>query len=991
MARVDYTTDSETDSRLNPAEQAKFDQISAGYDSGSELSDREKDAINDLESQFDNKDSDLNPNQNDSASAAVNDQESSVPGNGFYQPSAGKKKSPVTFKSLLKKRGPIAAIAGILGLGGGIMGIFLSPATMLQNIMENFTWKNDSATPTKISRSKQVMNGFLDSKDDPGICANSSKKIRCRTGKLSYKALTKFKKSGIIPVDADGNEMKLKRTGYPEKNPTHWKVEGINDGKPIESSKLKDELLKKENRKIASKVYGRTGLFKMRFRAWTGKHISKLYEKFNLKRNGVISKLDKKLGIKEKREKFKEKLPKFEEGRALGNIGEGVDKLGNKLKKGGLAYTISAGACVTVKIPNLIAAGVAAIQLAPLLGIVMDVILSPGSQAKASGLDSSGSGFSQETMETIGTMLTERGKMKGSDNAEGSALDSPYLLAAMGVNNDKPGIAKNYIPGYSVATNPIVQGFNEAKKATEGVCDYILSPVAMYTSMAAEAAIAASTGGISAIISWVGKAALPEVIKKVLEYAVGEQVKNILTELAKSLLVPNNAQYKDLGDALGVGAAAFFSAGSMGQMLPGLKMSQLAEFNGIQIANEEFQKEMDITSLSPFDTSSRYTFLGSIFHNMGNMMMANGTYSKTPVAMLSNILRLPSMALSYSSTAKAASGMYSDKYCGYAKDFSMGSGSSEDPAVNMAGLPCTGITNSQANMSVEEAIQIAEDEGWIQKDMDIPDGADISDLMNNGYIVKDTPLHDFVEDCGDASTGSYWFSNGGCTAPSDSTRVAKITEKTYKDEEGKDITNESFGTENSAKQYDDRKLSAMSVLLIDFQIAQSINGEDDEEEAPSTTAKAPDNGEAVGEPQLEEAQAKWGSYENGKIPDSELQALSFSPGNKMNKKAAAAMEEMNKAYKAANGSDLTINEAYRDCATQIRYSKELGSRAAPAPPCVSNHGWGLAADIEVGAFGSSTYNWLKANAHKYGYVHPAWAEPGGSNPEQWHWEYARKV
>lgn len=990
MARVDYTTDSETDSRLNPAEQAKFDQISAGYDSGSELSDREKDAINDLESQFDNKDSDLNPNQNDSASAAVNDQESSVPGNGFYQPSAGKKKSPVTFKSLLKKRGPIAAIAGILGLGGGIMGIFLSPATMLQNIMENFTWKNDSASVAKESRMKKVMNKMIGASDDAGIC--KSKKIRCKTGRLSNRALKKFKKSGLIPVDADGKEMDIKGRGYPDKNPTHWKVEGLNDGKPIESSKLKDELLKKENRKIASKVYGRTGLFKMRFHAWTGKHINKLYKKFDLKRNSAISKIDKKLGIKEKREKFKEKLPKFKAGSASKNISDGVDKLSGKLKKGGLAYAISAGACTVVKIPNLIASGVAAIQLAPLLGIVMDVILSPGSQAKASGLDSSGGGFSQETMETIGTMLTERGKMKGSDNAEGSALDSPYLLAAMGVNNDKPGIAKNYIPGYSVATNPIVQGFNEAKEATEGVCDYILSPVAMYASMAVEAAVSASTGGISAIISWVGKAALSEVTKKVLEYAVGDQVKTILEELAKKFLVPNNAQYKDLGDSLGVGAAAFFASGSMGQMLPGLKMSQLAEFNGIQIANEEFQKEMDIASLSPFDTSSRYTFLGSIFHNMGNMMMANGTYSKTPVAMLSNILRLPSMALSYSSTAKAASGMYSDKYCGYAKDFYMGSGSSEDPAVNMAGLPCTGITNSQANMSVEEAIQIAENEGWIQKDMDIPDGADISDLMKNGYIVKDTPLHDFVEGCGDASTGSYWFSNGGCTAPSDSTRVAKITEKTYKDGEGKAITNESFETENSAKQYDDRKLSAMSVLLIDFQIAQSINGEDDEEDAPSTTAKAPDNGEAVGEPQLEEAQQDgWGGHSNGGIPDSELQTLSFSSGNKMNKKAAAAMEEMNKAYKADNGSDLIINEAYRDCATQIRYSKELGSRAAPAPPCVSNHGWGLAADIEVGAFGSSTYNWLKANAHKYGYVHPAWAEPGGSNPEQWHWEYARKV
>lgn len=988
MARVDYTTDPETDSRLNPAEQAKFDQISAGYDSGSELSDREKDAINDLESQFDNKDSDLNPNQNDSASTAVNDQESSVPGNGFYQPSAGKKKSPVTFKSLLKKRGPIAAIVGILGLGGGIMGIFLSPATMLQNIMENFTWKNDSASVVKETRMKKVINRMLGSGDDAGIC--KSKKIRCKTGRLSNRALKKFKKSGLIPVDADGKEMDIKGRGYPDKNPTHWKVEGLNDGKPIESSKLKDELLKKENRKIASKVYGRTGLFKMRFHAWTGKHIGKLYDKFKLKRNSAISKIDKKLGVKEKREKFKEKLPKFKEGPALEKVGKGVDNLGNKLKKGGLAYAISAGACTVVKIPNLIAAGVAAIQLAPLLGLVMDVILSPGSQAKASGLDSSGSGFSQETMETIGTMLTERGKMKGSDNAEGSALDSPYLLAAMGVNNDKPGIAKNYIPGYSVATNPIVRTLNSAEEASEPVCNYILSPVAMYTSMAAEAAIAASTGGISAILSWAGKAALSEVIKKVLEYTVGEKVKNILAELAKSLLIPDKAQYKDLGDALGVGAAAFFSAGSMGQMLPGLKMSQLAEFNGIQIANEEFQKEMDIASLSPFDTSSRYTFLGSIFHNMGNMMMANGTYSKTPVAMLSNILRLPSMALSYSSTAKAASGMYSDKYCGYAKDFSMGSGSSEDPAVNMAGLPCTGITNSQANMSVEEAIQIAEDEGWVKKDADIPDGATIADLMDN-YIIKDTPLHDFIEDCSAAEKGEYWFNSGGCTAPTDSTQTVSITTPTYKDSEGKDITNKSFEVENSAKQYDDRKLSAMSVFLIDFQIAQSINGEDDEEDAPSTTAKAPDNGEAVGEPQLEEAQSGWGNHSNGEIPDSDLQTLSFSPESKMNKQAAAAMEEMNKAYKADNGSNLLINEAYRDCATQIRYARELGAVAAPAPPCRSNHGWGLAADISVGGFGSPVYKWLEANAHKYGYVNPPWAKPGGSKPEAWHWEYARKV
>ena len=62
-----------------------------------------------------------------------------------------------------------------------------------------------------------------------------------------------------------------------------------------------------------------------------------------------FQKIDKKLGIKEKKEKFKEKLPKFEAGSANNTIGEGVNKLGGKLKKGGLAYTISASACIAVK------------------------------------------------------------------------------------------------------------------------------------------------------------------------------------------------------------------------------------------------------------------------------------------------------------------------------------------------------------------------------------------------------------------------------------------------------------------------------------------------------------------------------------------------------------------------------------------------------------------------------------------------------------------
>ena len=980
MALLSYDTDDKADERLNPA--------------SNELSARESATANQLKGD-DNFDKDFyDPNDVDSAEKKVADQESSrssTNGDGFYQPSnKSNKKQPMTFKSLMKKRGPIAMIFALITALFGIIGSLFGPATMLQNILENFTEQGDSASHAKQYRTRKVINRLFNSGDGTGIC--QTKGMRCKLGRISNKALRRLSEQGIKPVNADGSEIKLKNKGYPDKNPSHYSVEGINDGKPIEASKLKDELIKPENRKIGDKVYRRT----VRFRAWTGKHMQRVYKHLGLKRNGgIANKIDKKLGIKERVTKFKEKLPKFDGGKAGSAVNDRIKGLGEKIGKGGLVYGIAAGGCVVAKVPNIVTAGVAAIQLAPVLTLVMEVILSPGSQAKAAGFDS---GFTPEAMDTIGTMLTERGKMEGSENTEGSALDSPTMMAAMGINQNKSAIAKNYVPGYSVISNPIIQSLNGVKEATDPVCNFILSPYTMYSFSAMELSATWMTGGVGLLARTVGKVVVQNAITSVAGWVAGEAVRNLLLELATKFLAPNTAQYKDLGDSLGVGAAAFFSTGSMSQMLPGLKRSQLAEFNGIKIANEKIQKEMDIASLSPFDTSSKYTFLGSIVHNMGNMMLANGTYSRTPMAMLSNIFRLPSMALTYSSTAKAANGMYSDKYCGYAKDFNMGSGSTDDPAINLAGLPCTGITKDQANMSTDEALQIAEEEGWVDNSKEIPDGATIEDLIKIGYIVENTPLHDFISDCSDASTGEYWFKSGGCTAPSSSTSSGPIKQQNLTDPtDGSAITGESAGTGSDNKTYSDRKLSAMSVLLIDFQVAQSVNGEDEEEnEGGSNETKPVDDSDAVGEPQLAEAADGWGGHENGKIPDSELQALSFSSSDKMHKKAAKAMEEMNKAYKAETGVDLTINEAYRDCDTQIAYAtpgnpRYQGGAAAPAPPCISNHGWGLAVDINVGGTGSSVYKWLEANAHKYGYVHPAWAKPGGSKPEPWHWEYARNV
>lgn len=63
-----------------------------------------------------------------------------------------------------------------------------------------------------------------------------------------------------------------------------------------------------------------------------------------------------------------------------------------------------------------------------------------------------------------------------------------------------------------------------------------------------------------------------------------------------------------------------------------------------------------------------------------------------------------------------------------------------------------------------------------------------------------------------------------------------------------------------------------------------------------------------------------------------------------------------------------------------------------APAGRSNHGWGRAVDFSSGrsvlTCYDSEFHWLKLNAHRFGWVHPEWAECGKATQEPWHWEYA---
>ena len=126
--------------------------------------------------------------------------------------------------------------------------------------------------------------------------------------------------------------------------------------------------------------------------------------------------------------------------------------------------------------------------------------------------------------------------------------------------------------------------------------------------------------------------------------------------------------------------------------------------------------------------------------------------------------------------------------------------------------------------------------------------------------------------------------------------------------------------------------------------------------------------------------------DSGAIPSSELSPIPWAPTHFVRTDVLDGLIELDAAYREVFGEHLTINSSYRSYEAQAAIYDP--SSPIAAPPGCSNHGMGLAVDIGGGVetFDTEQYNWLKANAKTYGWMHPAFAEPNGRVPEPWHWE-----
>jgi LAS superfamily LD-carboxypeptidase LdcB len=126
---------------------------------------------------------------------------------------------------------------------------------------------------------------------------------------------------------------------------------------------------------------------------------------------------------------------------------------------------------------------------------------------------------------------------------------------------------------------------------------------------------------------------------------------------------------------------------------------------------------------------------------------------------------------------------------------------------------------------------------------------------------------------------------------------------------------------------------------------------------------------------------------NGQLDADALCPLWGAPGHRLRTDASKAFNAMSKYHAKSVGGPVCVTDSYRSYAAQVDvYHRKPGLAAVPG---TSEHGWGLAVDLcgGVQTYGTPAFNWMKANGPRFGFHHPAWAEPSGSRPEAWHWEF----
>ncbi len=852
--------------------------------------------------------------------------------------------SETSGKKKKKRKGPIIAILGVLfGAGTGIAAVLSAFSSLPIAVGSQTLDKFNGAQETSLEiRMRMVLDVKIGQDVTTGSCSTMVT-VLCRYERPSNKLLKNMAREGIQAVDKDGLPTKS-GTLFPNERPAIYRYTDRKTGKVVEV-KAKD-FVKTMNENASFRSAMRSA-YNPRFISFADEIFGKIKARFGFKTSDSLR------GVAdgdEARDKLNEGSKGAETGaKAAAGTLDGAEEViekqltqelsdlaKNTAKSGrGNAFGLVAGTvCGLGDIPGIMSKVIRAYQLTQLVKYGA-AILTAINSLKASQ-------STPEAATALGDLFTQTIDGK-------SALDSfgmKYILFDDRVpanNNYKkfvPGGDLNEILGTVTnvtsspvkkevcrwATNPATGAAIDVATSETIVLPLINMVVGVALSIAMEQAL-------PPIIEWVvGALKDSGVLTGVLQYFLGDLTADLLPEGA--------------GDAFASGVAHMIGQTANAGANMALTNSQKSAYDKVSQEVQIARAEEDRATLSPFDTSSPNTMMGSFVRQLLPYYKGINSVGSV-VSTLGNIVTGSLGSLVKPSDSYALKDP--PRLC-------------EDPSLKDKDIATGPFCNIEYGIPPEY--------------LRIDPLSIVSSLVASGDI--------------DDETGEPVDTSNVLTS-FDPTQDAKGNLKGWID-----ICTDGSTMNADECKITDSKTASYALYVIDRRIQKTMDGED--KGARNNTGE---NSSETAVPPTTDARVT--TVVNKKHPN---EPLDYAPADlqplgsvEMRAEAVKAMTVMQNAATGA-GAPLTMGSGYRSVTTQTsvynKYVAEDGQAEADtysARPSYSEHQTGLAIDFSPidASFGSKPqYTWLKDNAYKYGYVN---RYPEGKQAitgyiyEPWHWRY----
>ena len=560
---------------------------------------------------------------------SVQDQEAAPdnPNRGFKNNFTGKNNpknsSSKGYLKFTKKFGPTGGIVGVIA-GLGMLGLSFTPAMLLVNLKENLLQKFDLQNTSMTIRTNKIIAKKIAGTATSGSC--SVVQVACRFTRPSNKLLKQLEKNGITPRAKDGSLIDKKGL-FPNEIPKTYEFTDKN-------GKLNVVEAKDFSKTIASSDEFRSAFHKAynpRFVGYADNIFKRVMTRFGINKSSEVSKSTEPTKVTEKINADTAGEPNsVSEGAKAGTtvaddaakalIQEEIITEGKSLerKMGGKtdAFQLTAMAtCFALDAPGIISKTARAYQLIQLVKYGF-IFISLADAIKAGDA-------TPQSVEATGKLLTDVFKDDKGKVVNGSAMDSFGVKYALFGDTKTSGFNKNankFVPGGGVMSSLGNIARVTSSPQIKTVCNAAGSPQAAAALTAAELALAPETLGLSTILTksigvFITGAATMGAISKAVEFFAPQIVKVIPTDKILSLFMGDltkDLQGEDVGNALASGSANMMGqTANAGGNAPLSVDQAIAYQHTTDQVNLAYAQE-DRATLSPFDTSSPNTFLGSI-------------------------------------------------------------------------------------------------------------------------------------------------------------------------------------------------------------------------------------------------------------------------------------------------------------------------------------------------------------------------------------------